>query len=680
MMTLSRIERKTAIALRMWTALAGAAALVGCGVETDDTVDVGAAKQGLATYQGATPDVWHNRVVEFCWLQTTSDLVDAKRLIRSSLQRSYSDVAGIAFEFSDCPDGVPPEKVGFNLILSPNMGPRDMPGGLAYGYQPGTTIEITFGPTYFLLDEVVIHEVGHLLGFAHEDQRLDRIGCPQSEQPLGPAAKCRTDADCKSLGDYYCDEYKPSGNAARPYFCVPGDHHVDPNLEYLTVYDSTSIMGACRDYDGDGIVDTQADASVWYLYPELSLVDTSGLQKYYGAKDDTSYLWWATGYVSSAPFRTRADLLPFRPISKARVGDFDGDQHDDVFVFTPGTDVDYVAWGTGNESAPWTITYPITGENDYREILVGRFNDDQYDDIFLYYPGSTYDWIYYGGANRTFTSQRKQVSGTYTPVAGDFDNNGCTDILWYSPSLSTHSLWWNDDGCAQFTSATVSIAPSLDSLASGDFNGDGFDDVVGADHGGSNSGVWYGSANRTFSKTAFALSADYQVAAGNFDGDQVDDFLLSSTTNDWTVFGAPGGPVFHQIHTPFEGPATQTVTGDFNNDGMDDILRLNSPSNNVEVKLNMYTDSATEYCLQAWVRNVGVRPITSWHFTVNVNDAQITRSWGMNRTQTTGTVSMKSLDYNSAINVGQRVSVSYCANKTGNEWYPKVTSASAATS
>ena len=43
--------------------------------------------------------------------------------------------------------------------------------------------------------------------------------------------------------------------------------------------------------------------------------------------------------------------------------------------------------------------------------------------------------------------RRSRVNGQYRPVAGDFDGDGATEILWYAPGRTADPLWnWNGSG------------------------------------------------------------------------------------------------------------------------------------------------------------------------------------------------------------------------------------------
>src|SRR4051794_33041762 len=69
--------------------------------------------------------------------------------------------------------------------------------------------------------------------------------------------------------------------------------------------------------------------------------------------------------------------------------------------------------------------------------LVGDFDADGDQDVFLYWPGAGHEMLLAGNHNRegwmAFGGQNLQVNGNYKPIVGDFNGNGTTDILWYAP-------------------------------------------------------------------------------------------------------------------------------------------------------------------------------------------------------------------------------------------------------
>ncbi|MGQ0434863.1 MAG: FG-GAP-like repeat-containing protein, partial [Microthrixaceae bacterium] len=73
--------------------------------------------------------------------------------------------------------------------------------------------------------------------------------------------------------------------------------------------------------------------------------------------------------------------------------------------------------------------------------IPGDFNGDGAADIFWYAPGTAPDPLWLSNSNSTFTSAPQSVSGTYTPIPGDHDGDGTTDIFWYAPGTAPDTLW-----------------------------------------------------------------------------------------------------------------------------------------------------------------------------------------------------------------------------------------------
>jgi hypothetical protein len=63
------------------------------------------------------------------------------------------------------------------------------------------------------------------------------------------------------------------------------------------------------------------------------------------------------------------------------------------------------------------------------------------------------------------------VNGSYFPVAGDFNGNGATDVLWYGSGSSPDSIWWGKSvGGRGFKVGSVNVKGSGYFPFTGDFN------------------------------------------------------------------------------------------------------------------------------------------------------------------------------------------------------------------
>jgi len=176
---------------------------------------------------------------------------------------------------------------------------------------------------------------------------------------------------------------------------------------------------------------------------------------------------------------------------------------------------------------------------------------------------------------------------TDLPVRGDWNGDGTADLGVRSPSSSQFALDMNGngrwDGTAGGDLLTVAFGYAADLPVSGDWNGDGTDDI----------GVWRPSTRQFFLDLngnhrwdlprggdlridGFGLATDLPVT-GDWNGDGTDDigvwrpstgeFLLDANGNRrWD--GVPGG----DLQTAAFGAATdRPVAGDWNGDGTDDI-------------------------------------------------------------------------------------------------------------
>ena len=148
--------------------------------------------------------------------------------------------------------------------------------------------------------------------------------------------------------------------------------------------------------------------------------------------------------------------------------------------------------------------------------VVGNFGSPltPADDIFWYAPGAATDYLWLSNNDTTFSKQAspKQISGTYTPVVGDFSGNGLEDIVWYAPGAAQDFLW-TANGLG-FDSAPVTISgtytPSvLDDQA-------GKDDIVWARNGGGAGYVWSFEGMGTYLSTPMTSPAGSRALVGHF--------------------------------------------------------------------------------------------------------------------------------------------------------------------
>ena len=168
---------------------------------------------------------------------------------------------------------------------------------------------------------------------------------------------------------------------------------------------------------------------------------------------------------------------------------------------------------------------------------------------------------------------------------GDFNGDGITDVLLRD---KIHGVVGADiavKGEGRWTEYAP-LGSNWEISAIGDFNGDGYDDVAIHDLKDGNSGIWLMNPEST-GPVDFATWGNLDVlpeetrivGAGDFNGDGVDDVLLSdgNMIGTWIMNDKGNMDHFQTITHQFSG--TIEGTGDFNGDGIDDIqIRVGSDS------------------------------------------------------------------------------------------------------
>jgi len=259
-------------------------------------------------------------------------------------------------------------------------------------------------------------------------------------------------------------------------------------------------------------------------------------------------------------------------------GDFNGDGYDDLVVGAPSYDTAnsnagkvYVYYGsaTGFSSTPdWTSVGDDQADAYYGySVSSGDFNGDGYDDLVV--GAETYD---------TANADAGKVYVYHGSSSG----------------LSSTPAWTSsgDDQAASVYGCSVS---------SGDFNGDGYDDlVVGAEtyDGVGKVYVYHGSSSGLSSTPAWTSVGDNQLGAeyghavfsGDFNGDGYDDLVVGAESYDDEInfkFDIGKVYVYHGSSSGLSGtPAWTSVgdnrdgaeygysvsSGDFNGDNYDDLV------------------------------------------------------------------------------------------------------------
>jgi hypothetical protein len=380
-----------------------------------------------------------------------------------------------------------------------------------------------------------------------------------------------------------------------------GDGTFQPKTDYATGTTPASI--AVGDFNGDG----KADLVV-------ANKGSNNLSVLLGNGDGT--------FLPKTDIAVNTTPAPLTPVA-VTVGDFNGDGKADLAVATHNTTQDEVTIllgnGTGTFQTPAsTITDTVTFVGGLNlglagggpsSIISGDFNGDGHTDLVVVnnkdaliataiarfggvistavQPGPGTVSVLLGDGTGAFQAPRTLAvgSGAQSVAAGDFNGDGRLDFAVSNSNSASGSVSvFMNSGGGNFSTSTLSVGNSAGTLAAGDFNGDGAADLavpmssVNSISGFSGVKVFNGQTGGTLqSGPTYSLILASPVAA-DLNGDGHVDLVGIGRTpanilavEPWLNNGNGTFPAPTLIPAGGITLAAQ-ATGDFNGDGIPDLV------------------------------------------------------------------------------------------------------------
>lgn len=171
-------------------------------------------------------------------------------------------------------------------------------------------------------------------------------------------------------------------------------------------------------------------------------------------------------------------------------------------------------------------------------------------------------------------------------TAGDFDNNGCQDLVGGKGGGNIVVLLGNCNGALQAPTSFVAVSPSsIINLISGDFNSDGKLDLATAHQ--ASVGVLLGRGNGTFDPAVLYTAGKnvYSIARGDLNRDvKIDLVVANANSGSVAVLLGNGNGTFGAAKEFSAGATPQGVAvGDFDADSAPDVAAANGGAKTITI-------------------------------------------------------------------------------------------------
>jgi hypothetical protein len=397
---------------------------------------------------------------------------------------------------------------------------------------------------------------------------------------VGPIAIADFNGDGKA--DLIQAAYTSSSSPSLFLFSGNGDGTFQPPVAYPSGTFSNSL--AIADFNHDGSLDV-ASRGASLEGPSISILLGNG----------------SGGFQVPVNYPTLEGSGSVTPNSLA-VGDFNKDGKLDLAATNSNSMTILLGNGNGTFQAavnygagmlPQSVVAADLNGDTADDLVVANYNGMGIPQAF----GSTLSVLMNNGAGRFLTDEYYPTGTRPTAiVAGDFNGDGKPDMAVangnpYSPVIRERTLsvlLGNGDGTFQ-PHADYATGNFPISIASGDFNGDGKQDLVTANHDDDTVSVLLANSDGTFRPHVDYSSGSFpfSVVVGDFDGDGKEDLAVASVgDNSVSILLGNGDGTFRSRVAYATGPVPVFVAaGDVNGDGKLDLATANSGNNTVSVLL-----------------------------------------------------------------------------------------------
>ncbi len=177
-------------------------------------------------------------------------------------------------------------------------------------------------------------------------------------------------------------------------------------------------------------------------------------------------------------------------------------------------------------------------------------------------------------------------------ASGDIDNDSDLDIAVTDSNSTEIKVLRNASSAGSLSFPDIRGFETnnvSDGVASGDIDGDGFDDIIAGLNGGERTGVLRGGADGVRAVEVYSINPIMHPALADFDNDGDLDVAGSSTSSGLVLNLNYGQNLTHAPRFTISGQnqVLALATGDFNGDGLPDLVSSQNSQSTVTIQLNL---------------------------------------------------------------------------------------------
>lgn len=300
--------------------------------------------------------------------------------------------------------------------------------------------------------------------------------------------------------------------------------------------------------------------------------------------------------------------------SSVTMADFDNDQQMDIIVANSGQNNVQILVGYANRTFKDKITYSTDINSHPQYAIAAHFNKDNQLDIAVINSYINTLTIMLISQNKTILNTFNYSTGTKSSPnsigLGDFNKDGWTDIVVANNNTNNIGVFL---GYAYPTFNTSNIVAAKRGSLSyyvvvADFDKDTIYDIAVAYSQINTIGILLGNGNGTFREPSLnqlgGISGPTALAVADFNKDNnLDIAIVNSRTNFISILFGYGNGLFqnYTVYSTGSTPPSSIAVGDFNNDTIPDIVIANEKSNNVGIFIGYGNGSFADQILYQMV-------------------------------------------------------------------------------